>query len=163
MLRTILIWGLIAVSIMAVAGSFMRKSFHVETVIAAPPEAIWAVLMDTSSYPDWNPVFVEVDGTYADGAQMLNRVRDPSGKLLEMTATVTSLVPARELRQKGGMPGVLTFDHQWLLEPVPDGTRVIQHELDRGIGLWFWNSDWIEPAYSRVNEALDGRVTQASN
>ena len=137
MLRVILICGLVAVVIIAVAASFTRKTFHVEAVIAAPPEVVWAVLVDTSSYPDWNPVFVEVEGTYAEGAKLLNKVRDPSGNLLEMTATVTTLVPARELRQKGGIPGFLTFDHQWLLEAVPDGTKIVQHEVDRGIGLWF--------------------------
>lgn len=31
---------------------------------------------------------------------------------------------------------------------------MIQHEVDRGIGPWFWNSDWIEPAYTATSEAL---------
>ena len=65
---------------------------------------------------------------------MLNRVREPSGEVLEMTVTVETLVPGAELRQSGGLPGILTFDHRWLLEPVEGGTRVIQHEVDRGIG-----------------------------
>ena len=124
----------------------------------APPEAVWKVLMDVESYPQWNPVFIEVAGVYAEGKEVLNRVREPSGEILEMTATVETLVPGAELRQSGGIPGVLTFDHRWLLEPVEGGTRVIQHEVDRGIGLWFWNADWIEPAYAATNDALAERV-----
>ena len=114
--------------------------------------------MDTSAYPEWNPVFVEVAGKYAEGAKMLNKVRDPKGNILEMTAKVKTVHEARELRQTGGIPGVITFDHQWLLEPVEGGTRVIQHEVDRGLYLWFWDSSWIEPAYAKTTKALEERV-----
>ena len=83
---------------------------------------------------------------------------DPSGKLREPSATVATLAPSKELRQTGGVPGLLTFDHQWLLKPVDGGTKVTQHEVDRGLGLWFWNSDWIEPSYAKTLEALKERV-----
>ena len=159
MLRTTLIWGvpLLLVSLAAVA-LLTQKTFRVETVVPAPPEAVWAVLMDTNGYPEWNPIFVAVDGSYAEGAKVTQTVRFPDGRDVVMTATIKALVAEREIRQSGGMPGVLTFDHQWLLEPVEGGTRVVQHEVDRGIGLWFWNSDWIEPAYSDVLDALAQRV-----
>ncbi len=159
MLLNILKFGLLAIAVIAVAGALLtRKTFHVEQVIAAPPEDIWSALMDTAAYPEWNPVFVEVAGKYAEGAKMLNKVRDPKGNILEMTAKVKTLREARELRQTGGIPGVITFDHQWLLEPVEGGTRVIQHEVDRGLYLWFWDSSWIEPAYAKTTKALEERV-----
>lgn len=159
MLRTTLIWGVpLLLAILAAAALLTHKTFRVEAVVPAAPEAVWAVLIDTGRYPEWNPVFVAVDGTYAEGAKVTNTVRFPDGSDVVMTATVRALVADRELRQSGGMPGVLTFDHRWLLEPVEGGTRVVQHEVDRGIGLWFWNSDWIEPAYSDVLDALARRV-----
>lgn len=164
MLWSVLKWTLPAIALLAVAGAlFTRKTFHVETVIAASPEEIWAVLVDTSAYPEWNPVFVEVDGTYALGATVENNVRDPDGKILAMTAEVRAFAPGRELRQYGGVPGVITFDHRWLLEPAAGGTRVVQHEVDRGIYLWFWDAAWIEPAYARVLDALAARVTGATD
>ena len=89
---------------------------------------------------------------------MLNKVRDPKGNILEMTAKVKTVREARELRQTGGIPGVITFDHQWLLESVEGGTRVTQHEVDRGLYLWFWDSSWIEPAYAKTTKALEERV-----
>ena len=67
---------------------------------------------------------------------VLNRVREPSGAILEMTATVKTLLSDAELRQSAGILGISTFDHRWLLEPADGGTRFIQHEVDRGIGLW---------------------------
>ena len=161
--RSLFKWGvpavLLTVLIVAVAAAFVtRKTFVVEIWIPAPPEAVWEVLIDTEAYPQWNPVFVEVEGVYVAGKTVLNRVREPGGAILEMTATVETLLPGAELRQSGGIPGILTFDHLWQLESTDDGTKVIQHEVDRGIGPWFWNSDWIEPAYTATSEALAERV-----
>jgi len=160
MLWTTVKLGLLVVVAIAAASFLTSKTFRAEIVVPAAPEDVWAVLMDTGSYPEWNPVFVVVDGQYAEGAKLVNKVRDPAGKILEMTAKVRTLTPNRELRQAGGVPGVITFDHRWLLEPVEGGTRVTQHEVDRGAFLWFWNADWIEPAYGKVNEALRDRVLQ---
>lgn len=160
MLVNILTYGAIAVALAAAVGALTTKTFHVETTINAPAEKIWEVLTDTAAYPEWNPTFVEVDGTYSQGGKVLNKVQDPSGAVLEMTATVAMLNPARELRQKGGVPLVITFDHRWILEPVEGGTKVTQHEVDRGLYLWFWNSDWIEPAYAKTSAALKARVEE---
>ncbi|MEX0319922.1 MAG: SRPBCC family protein [Ruegeria sp.] len=162
MLWSILKWVPPVLALIVGAGVFTRKTFHVETFIPATPQQIWAVLAETEAYPDWNPVFVEVEGQYAQGRKVRYKLRDPSGKILEMTAAVKTLTPNRELRQKGGILGFLTFDHQWLLEPVEGGTRVTQHEVDRGIYLWFWDSKWIEPAYLSVNKALEMRLKGAS-
>ncbi len=161
MIWTVLKWGVLPLLlIVAAAALFTKKSFHVETIIAAPPEAIWAILVDTESYSEWNPVFVGIDGKYRENEAVKNSVRFPDGSIVEMQATVQTLTENRELRQSGGMPGLLTFDHQWLLEPVEGGTRVVQQETDRGLWLWFWNSDWIEPAYQSVLAALDQRAKQ---
>jgi hypothetical protein len=152
---TILKWVIapliIIAAVLALAG---KDTFHVEIEIPAPPKKVWNVLMDTAAYPDWNPVFVKVDGEYQAGGKVKNTVQPPTGDPLLIDAKVLTLEPNRELRQAGGMTGLLTFDHQWLLEPIDGGTRVIQHEVDKGLFMWFWNSDWIIPAYTRTSEAL---------
>ena len=158
MFWTILKFGLPFVVVLVVASLLTTKTFHVEIIIPAPPEDVWTVLMGTESYPDWNPTVVQVDGQYEVGAKIPIKVKDPTGKILEMTNTVRTLTPNRELRQTGGTLGIITYDHRWLLELIDRGTKVIQHEVDRGALLWFWKSDWIEPAYSRANEALARRV-----
>ena len=164
MIWSLIKWGIgltvLAVAILSFAG---KKTFHVEIDIPAPPEAVWAVLTDTKSYGEWNPVFIKVIGGYGEGANVTNFVKDPSGKILEIGATVSTFSVARELRQDGGVPGFLTFDHQWLLESVEGGTRVTQHDVDRGFWLWFWDSSWIIPSYTMANEALRKRVMQIAN
>lgn len=160
---TLLKWGVGIVLLGAIALALLgKKTFHVEMVIPAPPEAVWAVLMATEKYPEWNPTFVEVGGPYVAGGTVLNKVRDPNGNVLEMKANIKELVANQKLRQRGGIWGIITFDHQWLLEPVSGGTKVIQHEVDRGLYLWIWDSSWIEPAYERTNEALKARVLAVS-
>ena len=114
--------------------------------------------MDTAAYGEWNPVFIKVEGSYAVGGTVLNTFKDPSGKLFDVTNKVEALEPNRLLRQKGGFTGILTFDHQWLLEPVEGGTKVTQYEIDRGLYVWFWDDSWIIPKYTEVLQALDIEV-----
>lgn len=150
----------VPVLLVALAAIVSNKTYRVERVIAAPPEKIWAVLMDTASYKRWNPVFIKVEGEYAAGASVLNSFKDPSGEVFEVTNTVEDFVENRQLRQKGGYTGMLTFDHQWLLEPTEGGTKVTQYEIDRGLFVWFWDDSWIIPKYTEVLEALEAEVAR---
>ncbi|NOD92410.1 hypothetical protein GS636_06385 [Ruegeria sp. HKCCD4884] len=164
MILTILKWAVpVILMILLAAAALTKKTFHVETVIPVSPAAVWAVLIDTQSYPEWNPVFVAVEGELRSGATVKNLVRFPDGSTVDMSATIKGFEEGRELRQYGGTWGLMTFDHQWLLEPVEGGTRVIQHEVDRGLILWTWNSDWIEPAYQSVLDALAKRVAETQD
>ena len=150
--------SLASLGLLLVASFLTTKTFKAEITIAAPPEKVWAVLMDTQSYPDWNPTFVAVSPPYTLGAKISSRVVKPDGAFIDMTPTVTALVTNRELRQSGGLPGVLTYNHAWLLAPFDGGTHVRQIDVDRGGFLWFWDASWVEPAYQRANEALAARV-----
>ncbi|MEM7379260.1 MAG: hypothetical protein AAF460_17375 [Pseudomonadota bacterium] len=65
--------------------------------------------MDTAAYAAWNPVFVAVEGDSVVGTSVLYTVRDPPGREMAREATVAA---HRELRQRVGMPGIITFDHR---------------------------------------------------
>ena len=134
------------------------KAVHTEITIPADPEMIWSVLTDSSGYKAWNPVLVPIEGDLREGAKIKYQMTEPDGKQSEITARVRKMVELTVLNQTGGIPGILTFDHQWLLEPVDQGTRVTQHEEYRGVWVWFWDASWVEPAYRKVNEALKNRV-----
>ena len=134
------------------------NSVHTEIVIPADAEIIWAVLTDASGYKEWNPVLVPVEGDLQEGQKLKYQMTQPDGKQSEVMARVKTMVELKELNQRGGTPGILTFDHKWLLESVNEGTRVTQHEEYRGVGVIFWDASWVEPAYRNVNEALRNRV-----
>lgn len=153
--------ALLAVAVLVVLYFNSRTEMHTEIVIDAPPEEVWAVLIDTEKYPEWNPVFVEADGKFEVGTSITNQVIEPGKDPVAMTANVIAVEPLSHINQKGGIPGVITFDHHYYLESEGNGTRVIQHETDKGLYMYFWDSSWVEPAYASVNEALKSRVEQA--
>lgn len=147
-----------ALVILIAAAVFSHKSYKVERIINAPPEVVWGVLMDTGSYGDWNPVFIKVVGAYEPGGTVQNTFQSPSGETFDVTNRVTEVVPQKLLRQKGGVTGIITFDHQWQLEPVEGGTRVTQYEIDRGLYVWFWDDSWIISSYTKTLDALAEQV-----
>ena len=133
-----------------------RKAVDAERVIPHSPGAIWVALMDTGRYGEWNPIFVSADGRFEEGGTVRYRMKTRDGGTTPVEPLVRRLVGERELNHFG-MRGVLTFDHTWRLEPVAGGTRVTQHEVDRGIGVWFWDPAWVEAAYREALAAALGR------
>ena len=133
-------------------------SVKTEIHIDAPKEEVWKVLTDAEEYEEWNPVLIRADGTIRTGETVTYRVRQPGGEEYDIVAEVVRADAAKELHQHGGTWGILTFDHHWILEPVEGGTRVVQHENYRGIGVWFWDPSWFEGAYARALDALSARL-----
>ena len=154
-------WLIVAAALLVVlilAVVLPRKSVRAEVVVDATPDEVWSVIMDTASYAEWNPILVSVDGTFAEGAELTIGMKTADGRVTPVSARVERLVPARHLNQTGGMTGILTFSHNWLLEPVEAGTRVTQYEEYRGVGVLFWNPAWVQSAYADGLDALNARL-----
>ena len=75
--------ALLPIGALIVASFLTSKTFEAEITIAAPPEKVWAVLMDTDTYPDWNPTFVEVSGPYKVGTKISSRSGNRTAHLLK--------------------------------------------------------------------------------
>ena len=140
-----------------------RETFHAEITMEATPEEVWSVLTDAPGYAAWNPLLVPISGDFSEGEEVEYQMTQPNGKQSIMKSRVRKVVALEVLGQRAGIPGVLTADHTWRLEPTPGGTRVIQHEVDNGVAMLFWDSSWVQPAYERVNLALKRRVEQLQN
>ena len=90
----------LGVSVVAVLilAAVTKKVFHVEIEIAAPPEAVWAVLTDTERYAEWNPTQVEVRGAHAVGSLLVAVFDAPEIKPFEVESTVSEMESPHLLR-----------------------------------------------------------------
>lgn len=137
-----------------------KKSVHSEIVIPASTEQVWSVLMDSDNYAQWNQVLELLEGHLQEGSKVTYRFHQDEDNAYEITSTVKRRIENKLLNQTGGMPGILTFDHRYILESVAAGTKVTIHEDYRGIGVSFWNPEVVEAAYIRLNQSLKDRVTE---
>ena len=136
-------------------------SRETEIIIPASPDKIWTVLIDTDGYKEWNPVFVPLKGRLeqVEEGEILTwlytqRGQDP----IETEMKVVKFVEHKQLNQQGGIWGILNVNHNWFLDPVPEGTRVTNREEWSGIGVLFWDYSWVEPTYKEMNENLKKQV-----
>jgi hypothetical protein len=148
--------------LVVLAVTLPRKSVYAERVIAAEPAEIWRVLVDPGSYPIWNPIFVSVEGKFVEGSTLSVAMRSPDGTETHVAPRVKKIVTNQEINQIGGIAGILTFDHTWRIEPTIGGTKVIQHEEYRGVGVLFWDPAWVEDAYKEGNRGLSEYLSKTN-
>ena len=148
---------LTTIALLYITGS---KSVHSEVVVPASLKLVWAVLIDTERYKKWNSVLVPLEGELREGGEVLYEFHQDSDKAYKITSKVVQVSEETLLNQRGGMQGILTFDHRYQLEPTHNGTKVIIHEEYRGIGVHFWDPAPVEAAYHRLNQALKDRVIE---
>lgn len=133
-----------------------KKSVHAEIKVQASPAQVWAILTDIQQIREWNHVLIPVEGELVEGNKIKYEFyQEQGGKATIIDAKVNRIEKEKLINQKGGIPGVLTFDHQYRLESVSVGTKVIIHEDYRGIMVPFWNPKPVEQAYKRLLSSLD--------
>lgn len=135
-----------------------KKTVKHEVTIQASPEKVWAVLTDTERYPDWNPVMIKVVGELKEGSDITYSFQQDPGNQYDVGITVKEIQPNKLLNQSGGITGVLTYDHRYVLTEEGAATRVLIQEDYRGVYVPFWNPDGVQRAYERLNKALASRV-----
>ena len=133
----------------------------------ATPEEVWAVLTDSSAYPDWNPFITELDGPLQVGSRLTVRIAPPGGRPMTFTPTVTDVEPERRLAWLGRLlvPGLFDGAHCFVLEPLLGSrTRLVQTETFRGALVWFSGRllQRTEAGFTAMNNALLRRVAERS-
>ena len=140
-----------------------KKSVHQELLIEASPDEVWQVLTHRDDMSTWNHILVPLDGELAENSTINYSFTEKEGKSSEMKAKVRKLIPNQLLNQSGGIPGILTFDHRYILQSQGAHTMLTIHEDYKGIMVPFWNPDGVEEAYGRLAEALRQRVLTLKN
>ena len=118
----------------------MAKEIVTSVEVAADPEHVWEVLTHFESWPDWHPAILEFSGRAAPGERLRFRSRSPEGGgAITIKPTVVAAEPGRRLSWHGHFvaPGLFDATHEFRLEPIPSGTRVIQSERFTGVLVSF--------------------------
>lgn len=135
-----------------------------EIEIDAPPTAVWHVLTDFKSYPEWNPV-IEIDGEPIEGERLEVAMAYENMRPMTFRPTVLIVDEPTEFRWKGRLfvPGLYDGEHRFVLTTLDDGqrTRLTHAETFRGPLVGFINrriGDDVESGFNQVNEALKQQV-----
>ena len=91
--------------------------------IAAPPERVWAVVVDVERWPERVPTVDAVERIDAGPLRVGSRTRLQQPRLPTAVWTVTGLVDGSSFTWRSTSPGV-TVTAAHLVEPHPDGTRL---------------------------------------
>ena len=157
-------WGIAIIGIIAILLLLFllgRKSVQTSVFVAAKPQKVWSVLTSTSTAKDWNTVLVPVDGSLIPGTQIDYEFYEvPGEKPSKIKASVNQVILDSLINQSGGIPGILTFDHYYILHNADTGTVVEIKEAYQGIMVPFWSPHGVEKAYARLLEALKQHVQE---
>lgn len=97
------------------------------TFIEAPPERVWAELIDFEAYTEWSPVLRRISGDPIVGARLSVTVVGPGGREWVFRPRILDVRPCALLRWRARllMPGLLTGVHEFALRQERNGTRLI--------------------------------------
>jgi hypothetical protein len=129
--------------------------------IAASPEQVWAVLADLASYSQWNPLFREASGQLSAGDKItLKSIHPVNGRTMTVKASVLAAEPARELRWRSSLPGIMTGEHSFALTPAEGGTRLVQTETYSGLLAHFSakTTNRFQASFQTLNQAIKERA-----
>ena len=107
--------------------------------IAAPPERVWAVVVDVERWPERIPTVEAVERLDAGPLAVGSRTRLHQPRLTAAVWTVTELVDGSSYTWDSSSPGVtVTATH--VVEPHPDGSRLA---LALRVSGWLSGIGWL--------------------
>jgi hypothetical protein len=107
------------------------KSFNAGIDIDAPPDAIWAVLVDTANWPEFDPYSERIEGQPALGETITVFSTLAPGRAFPVT--ITTLEQPQEMAWSNAMPlGVLKSVRSHTIRPNGSGSRFEISEVVSG-------------------------------
>jgi len=135
--------------------------------IDAQPAAIWSMLMDFPSYPDWNPFIRRIEGDPVAGGRLEISIMPPDRRAMTFRPLVLENVENRILSWRGSLPvpGLFTGEHFLRLETLAPGrTRFIHGERFTGLLIPLLRKSLDGPVragFVEMNQALKSRAEHA--
>ncbi len=101
--------------------------YSATTTIDASADAIWAILIDGSNYPQWDPGIDHIEGTIALGESVKFFTVVDSSRAFAVK--VTTFEPGSKMVLTGGMPmGLFKSERTHTLTPDGEGKVIFQTE-----------------------------------
>jgi len=130
-----------------------------EIEIEAPPERVWQVLTDFSSYHAWNPLITSVQGELAVGQTLTVAMSPPEMSETTFRPTVLVCDAPHELRWRGQVwfKGLFDGEHFFRVEEKEGGrTRFVHGEDFTGVLVRFANQKLtlVARGFIYMNQAL---------
>jgi hypothetical protein len=137
--------------------------YHVSRTIQAPAETVWGLLTDLSTYRDWNPAVVSIEGQVAVGNTIkLVSIVNPKRTF---TLTVTALDPPHEMVWSDGMPfGLFKGARTYRLQSKGTSTEFSMTEEFTGLlaGLITKSIPDMTDSFNQFADGLTSAAEQAS-
>lgn len=103
------------------------KSVAAETAIAAPPETVWSVLVDTARWPSFDPFCERIEGSVVLGGTVKAFTKLAPGRAFPVKVSV--LDRPRLMVWRGGMPlGLFLGVRTYAITPEGTGSRFAMRE-----------------------------------
>jgi hypothetical protein len=136
------------------------KSYEASARIAAPPEAVWGILIDGGAYTAWKSGVERLEGTIAPGEKLKVYWEGNPGRAFPVR--VTEFDAPRSMRWTGGMPlGLFKGERTFTLNPAGEaGTDFVVREEYTGplLGpIWRTMPD-LGPAFEGFARGLKERA-----
>jgi hypothetical protein len=135
------------------------KHYEASSTIAAPPDAVWAILADAPAYSDWDSGVVRLEGKVGPGEKL--KVTSEVNPKRAYPVKITRFEPGRAMAWTGGVPlglmkGVRTFS----LTPEGGATRFTLREEFTGPMLpLIWRSmPDMQPSFDKFVTGLKARA-----
>ena len=108
--------------------------------IAAPPEAVYALVSDITRMGEWSPECVSCTWTRgatgpAVGARFKAKNKGRRGPAWFNTPIVTAAEPGREFAFNRNGPGIGSYTWRYVMQPTPTGTQLTESfDAERPLG-----------------------------
>src|SRR5690348_16322240 len=98
----------------------MVRRIDTQIIIDAPPQRVWAVLIDFARYPEWNPFIRRIQGEPKAGGTLSVEMKPPDGRAVSFFADVIKAEPNSELRWIGNLwaPFLFAGQHAFEIQPI---------------------------------------------
>ncbi len=169
MLLLLKIAGAAAVAVVIAVGASAvldepAKTVSTTTLIDAPREDVWRVVVDFDAYREWNP-YMRIAGDAPAVGGEFDVELDPGADARELHATIFVFKPPRKLRWQSRLvvPGLMDVEYEVIVAPVsPRVTRLTQRAREEGLLVPVTSSVPTRKGLESAASALARRVEAAT-